>query len=229
MSSSNGKPKILVFASGTPDPAYGGSGFENLVTKCRTERYRYDIVGVVSNYDTGSIKHRAARLRIPFYYFDGTKTAERYREIAQRSGAEWFALSGWLPLVKGLEAGTFFGPATVFNIHPGPLPAFGGKGMHGMKVHEAVFESMEQGLISETSVTMHFVDEGLDTGPVFFDRRIALDPKKDTAESIAHKVCAIEHRWQPVLTQLVVNGKICWDGCDRASLCLPPGQEIINR
>lgn len=214
------KPKIIVFASGKRSG--GGSGFENLA---RSKELDADIVAVVSNHERGGVHERAMRLGIPFIYFNPSEHTHipkyvgiSYREIVEKSGAEWVALSGWLKHVSGLD------PAKTFNIHPALLSfdngRFGGKGMYGNHIHEAVKKALDAGEITESGFTMHFVTEEHDRGPAFFEHRVPLKQGM-TVEEIAHKVNAAEHEWQPKITNLVVHGEIRWDGKDPKSLIAP--------
>ncbi len=215
------KRKLVIYASGSTSG--GGSGFEALVTATRTidpqtRRPILDaeIVAVVSNHEHGGVRERAERLGIRFIYFPGPYTAEAYRQIVKDTEAEWVALSGWLKLVVGLD------PRRTINIHPGPLPRFGGRGMYGHHVHEAVHTAFQKQEIRNSAVSMHFVTEEYDEGPVFFRRDIELLPD-DTPESIGTRVNAIEHLWQPIITNLVVHEQIRWDGKDPLSLSVPKG------
>jgi folate-dependent phosphoribosylglycinamide formyltransferase PurN len=223
------RPKILVFASGTPEEG-GGSGFENLVLASRTNgKLNADIIGVVSNYGNGGVRKRADRLQIPFRHFPKPWVAEEYQRIARESGADFFALSGWLKLVKGLDLSTKFNSRAVFNIHPGPLPKFGGPGFFGHHVHEAVMEAFRRGEISYSAVCMHFVTEpkgpeDYDRGPVFFKFAIKIK-NGDTPETLGKHVNEWEHIVQPTITNLVVHGLIKWDGIDHKSLKVPLGYE----
>lgn len=205
------KPKIVVFASGTKDG--GGSGFENLVVKSRENPdLNYEIIAVVSNHQNGGVRERADRLEIPFVYFEKPFSTERYEEIVKNLDAPWVALSGWLKLTKGLD------PKYTFNIHPGKLPEFGGDGMYGIHVHEAVIKS---GALA-TAVTMHFVTDIYDDGPVFFQLPVVVE-KDDTAESLRERVNSREHKYQPLITSMVVNGEISLDGIKKESLKVPEG------
>lgn len=211
------KPKIIVFSSGTKDG--GGSGFENLVIKSRADspegfegKINYEVVAVVSNHENGGVRERADRLGIPFIYFEKPFSAERYAEIIKNSGAQWATLSGWLKLTKGLD------PKYTFNIHPGKLPEFGGDGMYGIHVHEAVIKTKAPA----TAVTMHFVTDIYDEGPVFFE--FPVDVKEaETAESLGKRVNEKEHEYQPLITSMVVNGEISWNGKDANTLKMPDG------
>ncbi len=204
------KPKIIVFASGAKNG--GGTGFKNLVVKSRenNSEINYEIVAVVSNYENGGVKKIADKLGIKFIYFEKPLTAEKYIEIVKNSGANWVALSGWLKLTKGLN------PKTTFNIHPGKLPKFGGEGMYGIYVHRAVIEAQAR----STAVTMHFVTDFYDDGPIFFQFLINVK-KDDTPESLGKRVNLYEHKFQPFITSMVVNEKISWDGKDANTLKIP--------
>ncbi len=205
----NARPKLIVFASGGAEG--GGSGFEKLVLATKNGELKADIVAVVSNHENGGVREKADRLGILFIYFAAPYTAEEYRRIVSSVGANFVALSGWIKLVRGLD------PRTTFNIHPGPLPRFGGKGMHGEHVHQAVIEAYKRGEVTHSAINMHFVTEEYDKGPTFFSLPIEILPD-DTAETLFKRANAMEHKWQPIMTSKVVNGEIGWDGKDPSSL-----------
>ena len=238
--------KIIIFASGTKDG--GGSGFENMVNATRNGILNAEISAVVSNHKNGGVRERANRLNIPFIHFparpprklpdsgefvdkDGNKvdsskfgTAENYQKLTE--GADLVCLSGWLKLVTGLD------PKKTINIHPGPLPRFGGAGMYGHHVHEAVIEAYKnpstdstsslksssgQVAVTHSAVSMHFVTPIYDEGPLFFSQSVPILPD-DTTETLAKRVNEAEHRWQPVITEKVLTGEISWDGKDPKTL-----------
>jgi phosphoribosylglycinamide formyltransferase-1 len=204
------KPKLIVFASGSKDG--GGSGFEKLIENMRAGVLNVDIVAVVSNHEHGGVRERADRLGIPFIYSPKGRTAEDYKRIVKDSGAEFTALSGWLGFVEGLD------PKTTFNIHPAWLPSpFGGAGFYGHLVHEAVLAAYKRGEVSHAGVSMHFVTPLYDEGAVFFRRKVPIMPD-DTPETLAKRVNEMEHKWQSIITNKVVNGEISWDGLDPGSL-----------
>jgi len=159
-------PRLLVFASGTEEG--GGSGFVKLVEASRDGVLQAEIVGVVSNHTNGGVRQKADGLNVPFLHFDGPFNAQNYQDHVCNTQAEFVSLSGWLKLVAGLD------PRMTINIHPGPLPYlgytqdFGGPGMYGHHVHEAVMQAYHVGKLTESRVSMHFVTEKYDEGPVFF-------------------------------------------------------------
>jgi phosphoribosylglycinamide formyltransferase-1 len=197
------EPNLLIFASGTKTG--GGSGFEKLVEARNAGILKANLVGVVSNHENGGVAERAKRLGVPFIHFAGPFTAEEYQRIVSESGADFVALSGWLKLVSGLD------PRTTFNIHPGPLPLFGGAGMYGHHVHEAVMRAYQNGEVTHSAVSMHFVTERYDEGPLFFEAGVEILPT-DTASTLGQRVNAKEHEWQAKITNKVIHGEIGWDG-----------------
>jgi phosphoribosylglycinamide formyltransferase-1 len=211
------KPKLLVFASGSAEG--GGSGFENLVHKSRDGTLDADVVAVVSHHQTGGVERRAAKLGIPFVYFQKPWSEIGYRVIAQESGADFFALSGWLKHVSGLD------PRSTFNIHAGPLLLFGGPGMYGHRVHEAVIAAFRAGEVTRSAVCMHFVTLKYDRGPCFFRCWVPIR-EDDTPDTLAARVNKCEHLWQPRITNLVVHGKICWSGITGELPTYPHGYQV---
>jgi len=195
------KKKIVIFASGTKDG--GGSGFENLINASRNSVLNAEISAVVSNHENGGVKERASRLGIKFIHFPAPWTAEKYRKITK--DADLVCLSGWLKLAIGLDS------QKTINIHPGPLPKFGGAGMYGHYVHEAVIEAYKKGEVTHSAVSMHFVTDEYDRGPLFFSQSVEIFPD-DTAETLAKRVNEAEHKWQPIMTEKVLTGEISWDG-----------------
>lgn len=201
------KPRILVLASG--GATGGGSGFQELVEFSRTELPVLDaeIVAVVSNHDQGGVWKRAKDLGITFGYWPGPFTPDGYQLLATVYRADFVMCSGWLKLVQGLD------PRRTVNIHPAPLPEFGGPGMYGHHAHEAVIAAYQRGEIKQSAVSMHFViDHGADKaaydkGPVFFQLPVLIRPD-DTPETLAARVNEKERAWQAFVLNLVVQGLI---------------------
>jgi phosphoribosylglycinamide formyltransferase-1 len=126
-----------------------------------------------------------------------------------------------MKLVTGLD------PSVTFNIHPGPLPEFGGAGMYGHHVHEAVIAAFGRGEITHSAVCMHFATSEYDRGPIFFRHNVKIEGD-DTPDSIGSRVNKCEHRWQPEITNLVVYREITWNGRDFDSLRYPSGYEVVR-
>jgi phosphoribosylglycinamide formyltransferase 1 len=194
-------PIILVFASGTKTG--GGSGFETIVRASQTKPpiLNARICAVITNHFEGGVWQKAQALGIHAEYWPGPYLAEGYQNFVKVFQADYVMLSGWLKLVAGLD------PARTINIHPGPLPRFGGSKMYGRQVHEAVLAAYRRGEITHSAVTMHFVDEVYDRGPTLFELPIPIEPG-DTPETLAAKVNRAEHEWQPRVLNYVVHGQV---------------------
>jgi phosphoribosylglycinamide formyltransferase 1 len=202
MESKGSGTRVLVFASG--DEKGGGSGFQELVEFSRTNPPVLDVqmIGVISNHPKGGVQRRADALRIPFEYWSGPYDAKGYRALVEKHQADFVMCSGWLKFVRGLD------PAKTVNIHPGPLPRFGGSGMYGHHVHEAVMAAFHRGEITQSAVTMHFVDDvAYDNGPIIFQMPVLIRPDDD-AETLAKRVNEKERAWQSYVLNLVVHRNI---------------------
>jgi folate-dependent phosphoribosylglycinamide formyltransferase PurN len=100
--------------------------------------------------------------------------------------------------------------------------------MYGHHVHEAVFKAYSAGEITHSAVSMHFVTNEYDRGPVFFHFPVEIF-QMDSADDIGKKVNEAEHSLQPLITNMVVQGKISWDGKDPESLRVPKGYKYLPK
>ena len=112
--------------------------------------------------------------------------SSRIIELAEKHGAEGLVLAGFLTVLTAEAVARFSG--RIINLHPSLLPKFGGVGMWGHHVHEAVLAAGE----TESGCTVHLVDEGCDTGDILLQRRVPVLPG-DTAETLARRIAAEEH------------------------------------
>ena len=112
--------------------------------------------------------------------------SDRLLRIAQTYRAGLIVLAGFLSILRGKIIGEYAG--RIINLHPSLLPKYGGPGMYGAKVHEAVLAAGDK----ESGCTVHLVDEGTDTGPILFQRKVPVLPE-DTAESLAERIHREEH------------------------------------
>jgi folate-dependent phosphoribosylglycinamide formyltransferase PurN len=213
------KPRLLILATGTKDG--GGSGFRGLCDARIAGKLDADIIGVVCPFNYGGVrrhweqvtKHKALANML-FVRSVGPRTETDYQMIFEQTKPDFIATSGWLDMVKGHN------PSTTFNIHPALIPSqFAGPGMHGDNVHRAVKEAFDKGLITHTGVSMHFVMPGeYDSSDGLIFRKKIQIVAGDTVDSIARKVHEVEQAWQPIITSLVVTGKISWDGKNPGSM-----------
>ena len=118
-------------------------------------------------------------------------------DYLQAHDVQLIVLAGFLWLVPNYLVDNY--PHKIINIHPALLPKFGGKGMFGIHVHEAVKQAKE----TETGITIHFVNKKYDEGEIILQKKCVVHAD-DTAEMIAKKVLSLEHEWLPkVVEQLV--------------------------
>lgn len=119
-------------------------------------------------------------------------------ELLIEAGIDFLILAGFLWLVPQNLLDLY--PGRIINIHPALLPKFGGKGMYGMKVHEAVIEAGER----ESGITIHYVDENYDKGRIIFQVRCPVE-KEDTPASLAGRIHALEMRHYPEIIERIVR------------------------
>ncbi|KAJ9508574.1 hypothetical protein QJQ45_012136 [Haematococcus lacustris] len=135
--------------------------------------------------------------------FPGLTAAQLVDGLKNNYKADFVLLAGYLKLIPAELVRAF--PRAMLNIHPGLLPSFGGKGMYGHRVHEAVVASG----VRFTGPTVHFVDEGFDTGPILAQRVVAVNPLHSPAQ-VAALVLQQEHKVYPEAVAALVDGRISW-------------------
>lgn len=122
-------------------------------------------------------------------------------DVLDEHRVELIALAGYLRLVPEAVVRRFRG--RIINIHPGPLPTFGGPGMYGHHVHEAVLKAG----VAVSGPTVHFVDERYDTGPIIAQWPVPVRAG-DTADTLAARVLKYEHRLYPAVLRAVALGRV---------------------
>ncbi|MEW6072366.1 MAG: phosphoribosylglycinamide formyltransferase [Planctomycetota bacterium] len=172
-------PRLAVLVSG------GGRSLENLAARIADGSLAAEIALVLSDRPGIGALARAERLGLPTLVVPWTKElggegfGARVFAAVEESGVVLVVLAGFLRLLRVPERWL----GRVINIHPALLPAFGGKGMYGDRVHRAVLESGQR----TTGCTVHYVDNQYDHGPILLQRTIEVLPD-DTAETLAHRV-----------------------------------------
>lgn len=182
------KKKIVVFASG------GGSNFEVLAENCRNGNIDGQIALLVVSKKTAGAAAKAQKYNIPVI------TAEENAEAAlKKIQPHLICLAGYLQKIPA----SILNLAPVMNIHPALLPAFGGKGMYGERVHKAVLDSG----CRVTGVTVHFIDGEYDKGVTIMQRAVPVF-ETDTAQTLAARVLQTEHSLYPLCVKLFCDGRI---------------------
>lgn len=175
------RARIAMLASGT------GSNLQAILDHFRAlgDARSGDIVLVASNRPHAPALDRARAAGVASEHFDVSDPGVLLG-LLEHHGVDIVALAGYLRLVPENVVDHFRG--RILNIHPGPLPRFGGLGMHGARVHQAVLESGE----SHTAATVHLVDERFDHGAVLAQWPVEVRPD-DTAAQLAARVLEAEH------------------------------------
>ncbi len=154
-----------------------------------------DVVVVASNRADAAALERGRRACIPVEQFDSSD-GDALLRLLDRHAVDIVALAGYLKLVPRQVIERFRG--RIVNVHPGPLPQFGGRGMYGVRVHDAVMRSGA----SQTAVTVHFVDEQFDHGAVLAQWPVAVE-RGDTPAQLAARVLHVEHIVYPRILDAV--------------------------
>ncbi len=186
------KKRLAIFASGS------GSNAEK-IAEYFANRSDIEISLILSNNPQAGVIARARRLGIPVVLFDRKTFYESNRivEILQNQRIDLVVLAGFMMLIPETMVQAF--PNQIINIHPALLPKYGGKGMYGHFVHEAVVAAKE----SESGITIHYVNERYDEGAIIFQASCPV-VSTDTPEDVAKKVQALEHKHYPeVVEQLL--------------------------
>lgn len=187
---------LAIFASGS------GTNAENIINYFQhSENVNVDLV--LCNKPNAGVLSRAKKLGITHQVFNREEfyNSDKVVELLQEKNIDWIILAGFLWLVPKNLLKAF--PDKIINIHPALLPKYGGKGMYGSKVHEAVVENKEV----ETGVTIHFVNEVYDDGKTIFQATCKVEDG-DTPDMVANKVHALEYEHFPrVIEELIVGAK----------------------
>ncbi len=190
--------------------SHGGSNMQAIIDACKAGRLDATPGVVISNNSDAMALQRAEHEGIPHYHISsqthpGPLEDEEILRVLKRHGVDTVILAGYMKML---------GPATlrayrgrILNIHPALLPKFGGKGMYGKRVHEAVLTAGEQ----VTGVTIHLVDEHYDTGPVIAQCQVPV-LAGDTADSLAERVLKHEHILYAETLQEIADGRIVLPG-----------------
>jgi phosphoribosylglycinamide formyltransferase 1 len=192
---------IALFASGS------GSNFQAIVDVVQSGELDAKISLLVCDKPGAFVIERAEAAGIPSFVFCPKEftNKEEYEEKVllelKGAGVEFIVLAGYMRLIGPTLLGEYKG--RIVNVHPSILPAFPGK------------DAIGQALAAKakwSGVTVHFVDEGMDTGPIIIQERVKLE-KNETRESLQRKIQTIEHKLYPTVLQLlltqggIINGK----------------------
>jgi len=181
---------VAIFASGA------GSNAEKIIEQSlfladkKTANYTIDLV--VCNKPGAGVLNIAAKNKIEILLIEKEAffSESNYINYLKEKGIEFIVLAGFLWKMPLLFIRAY--PNKIINIHPALLPKYGGKGMYGSKVHEAIIKAGEK----ESGITIHYVDELYDHGDIIFQAKCDISAQ-DTPESLAEKIHLLEHKHYP--------------------------------
>ena len=175
-------PKIAVLISG------GGSNLQSVIDNIKNKNLDCTIEYVISDRECYGIK-RAENEGIKAVLLDrkeyGNSLSEKIGEILD-GNVDYIVLAGFLSILTPEFVKKW--DRKIINIHPSLLPKYGGAGMYGIKIHEAVIKNKEK----ESGCTVHYVDTGIDTGEIIIQEKVTVSPD-DTPETLQQKVLEKEH------------------------------------
>ncbi len=204
--------RIAVFASGK------GSNLKAILDAINEKRiHGAEVVVVISNNSGAGALEIARAQGIPACHisrlqFETDEAFDReLLSLLERMNINFIVLAGYMKKISSSIVRKYRN--RILNIHPALLPAFGGSGMYGARVHEAVLASGAK----FSGATVHVVDEVYDHGPIVLQQRVEISPG-ETPETLASKIHAIEHRIYPEAIQLFAEGKVSINAHNEVSI-----------
>lgn len=189
------KKNIAIFASGS------GTNAENIIRYFQ-ENDLIRVALVLSNRSDAYVLERAHRLQVPSEVFlkEDWVSGEQILALLHEYHIDFIVLAGFLVRVPERLLHAY--PDKIINIHPALLPKFGGKGMYGDRVHEAVVAAGE----TESGITIHYINEHYDEGDTIFQAKCPVLPD-DSAIDVAQKVHSLEYKHYPLIIERTILGK----------------------
>ncbi|WZL73931.1 phosphoribosylglycinamide formyltransferase [Clostridiaceae bacterium 35-E11] len=200
------KIKIAVFASGS------GTNLQAVIDHIEKGNIYGEIAVILSNKQEAYALERGKKHGIESIYIgrknvpnEEERNNHKIIEILKSKNIDLIVLAGYMNIL-GKDLVEEY-KHRIINIHPSLIPSFCGKGFYGEKVHKGV---LEYG-VKITGATVHFVDEGTDTGPVILQKAVEVKDT-DTAETLAKRVLEVEHQLLPMAVKLFAEGKLKIEG-----------------
>jgi phosphoribosylglycinamide formyltransferase-1 len=186
--------KIAIFASGS------GTNAENIIKYFKNQS-EIKVELVFTNKTDAYVIERAKNLNVDYHIFNRYEFYETndVLKVLLAKNIDFIILAGFLWLIPANLISNFHN--RIINIHPALLPKYGGKGMYGMKVHEAVIQNKEP----ESGISIHYVNEKYDEGELIFQAKCSINPD-DTPESLANMIHALEYKYFPEVIEKTILG-----------------------
>lgn len=178
-----------------------GTDLQAIIDEIKASRLKAELACVLSNVKNCYALERAHAQGFKTHFIDPKERSrvEFDRELVQfleNEKIDLVVLVGYMRILTPYFIGKFRG--RIINVHPALIPKYCGKDFYGESVHEAVLKSGDR----ETGMTIHFVEEGVDTGPVILQKKCPVLPS-DTAQTLKERVQALEKKWYPKVIQML--------------------------
>jgi phosphoribosylglycinamide formyltransferase-1 len=185
--------RIAIFASGS------GTNAQRIIEHF-TNKDIANVELLLSNNKDAYVLERAKKLHVPSCIFTRNEfyQTDKIIRMLEENKIDFIVLAGFLWLLPTKLIQLY--PNRIVNIHPALLPKYGGKGMYGHHVHEAVIANNEK----ESGITIHFVNENYDEGNTIFQAKCPVEPS-DTPDSLAEKIHILEHEHFPLVIEALVK------------------------
>ena len=184
---------IAVFASGN------GTNAERIAVYF-AQNPNISVRIILTNNPNAFVIERAKKLNLPVYVFnrDTFYQTEEVLQPLRNYQTDLIVLAGFMWLVPGYLIHAY--PGRIINIHPALLPKYGGKGMYGHHVHEAVLKNREK----VSGITIHFVNEKYDDGQIIFQKELSV-MKNDTPDTLASRIHKLEYKYYPKVIERLLK------------------------
>ena len=184
-----------------------GTNFQSLLDAQSRGELMVDICCLITNKADCGAAQKAKNANVPVYFIDPQdKSRDEFdlevMQVLDQYGVDLIVLGGYMRIIGNEMVGRYRN--RIINIHPSLLPKFGG-GMD-LDVHQAVIDANEK----ETGMTIHFIDEGVDTGQIILQKTAPVSPG-DTSETLKNKVQTLEKEWYPKVVQMFADGEVDCD------------------
>lgn len=185
--------KIAIFASGS------GTNAENIINYFSNKKSA-KVTLILSNRREAYVLKRAAEHNIKSIFFDYNEfnASDKVLDDLLKNDIDFLVLAGFLWLVPEKILNLYAG--RIINIHPALLPSYGGKGMYGEKVHQAVIDNHE----SESGISIHYVNKFYDEGDIIFQARCKVEPS-DTPDTLAARIHELEYKYFPKVIEDLIR------------------------
>jgi phosphoribosylglycinamide formyltransferase-1 len=193
--------------------SHRGSNMQSIIDACKLGSLAARPVVVISNNKDSGALSRAEQEGIPGIHLNSKEVDTEIEldramlDVLSEYKAELVILAGYMKRIGPLTLAAFLN--RILNIHPCLLPKYGGQGMYGMRVHEAVIASGDK----ESGVTIHVVNEEYDKGAIVAQQKLRVE-EGDTAESLARRVLALEHRLYVDTIRNIISGDVVLPGLE---------------